>query len=180
MKSIQDMTQAELAAFVQSHLSERGIYVVLSGGASVSIYSNDKYVSHDLDLVNIYSVKRRAIRESMKEIGFSEVRRYYKHPESQFLVEFPPGPLAIGEEPIKQVDEIRLSTGILRIISPTDCVKDRLAAFYHWGDQQCLAQAILVASEREIDIEEIRRWSDAEDKLNDFEKISAKLEGMKN
>ena len=95
-------------------------------------------------------------------------------------VEFPPGPLAIGEEPIKQVDEIRLSTGILRIISPTDCVKDRLAAYYHWGDQQCLVQAILVASEREIDIAEIRRWSDAEDKLNDFEKISAKLEGMKN
>ena len=33
MKSIREMTQAELVAFVQSHLSERGINVVLSGGA---------------------------------------------------------------------------------------------------------------------------------------------------
>jgi hypothetical protein len=73
------------------------------------------------------------------------------------------------------VDEIRLSTGILRIISPTDCVKDRLAAYYHWGDQQSLAQAILVARDQKVDIDEIRRWSKAEGMQNEFERISAKL-----
>lgn len=130
-------------------------------------------------MVNVYPVKRRMIRESMKEIGFLEVGRYFKHSGSNFIVEFPPGPLAIGGEPIKQVDEIRLSTGILKIISPTDCVKDRLAAFYHWGDRQSLAQAILVASEREVDIEEIRRWSHVEGKLDEFENISAMLKGSK-
>ena len=175
MKSIQNMTQPELCAFVQSILSGRGISVVLSGGACVSFYSSNKYVSHDLDLVNVYAVKRRVIHEAMNEMGFSEQGRHYKHPETQYLVEFLPGPLSIGSEPVKQVDEIRLSTGILRIISPTDCVKDRLAAYYHWGDRQCLEQAILVAKERKVDIEEIRRWSDAEGKHVEFEKISAKL-----
>lgn len=53
MKSIKIMTNAELAAFIGSHLLERGIDVVLSGGACVSIYSNGKYVSMDLDLINI-------------------------------------------------------------------------------------------------------------------------------
>lgn len=38
MKSIGAMTQAELAAFVQSHLRKNKIYVTLSGGAAVSIY----------------------------------------------------------------------------------------------------------------------------------------------
>jgi hypothetical protein len=33
MKSIKEMTQGELAAFIQSHLREKGIDVVLSGGA---------------------------------------------------------------------------------------------------------------------------------------------------
>ncbi len=72
MKSIRAMSQSELCAFVQSHLSEKGIYVVLSGGATVSIYSSEKYVSHDLDLVNVYAVKRRLILDAMNEIGFFE------------------------------------------------------------------------------------------------------------
>ena len=86
------MTQGELAAFVQSHLREKGIDVVLSGGASVSIYSSNRYVSLDLDLVNPYFAKRRALRETMQEIGFHEEGRHFKHPDTQFFVEFPPGP----------------------------------------------------------------------------------------
>jgi hypothetical protein len=175
MKSIQRMTQGELCAFVQSHLRERGISTVLSGGATVSIYSSGRYVSRDLDLVNVQSKRRRVIHEAMNEIGFLEVGRYFNHPNSPFTVEFPPGPLSVGQEPVKRVDEIRLSTGILQIISPTDCVKDRLAAYYHWGDQQCLIQASLVAQEHRVDLEEIRRWSHAEGKLREFEKIRPKL-----
>jgi hypothetical protein len=62
MKPVEAMTQGELGAFVQSHLREKGIIVVLSGGASVSIYSNGRYVSRDLDMVNVYSEKRHTIR----------------------------------------------------------------------------------------------------------------------
>jgi hypothetical protein len=50
MKSIKEMTQGELAAFIQTHLREKEIDVVLSGGVTVSIYSNNRYVSWDLDL----------------------------------------------------------------------------------------------------------------------------------
>jgi hypothetical protein len=38
MKSIHEMTQIELAAYFQSHLQEKGVIVVLSGGASVLLY----------------------------------------------------------------------------------------------------------------------------------------------
>jgi len=71
--------------------------------------------------------------------------RYFIQPGTLYRVEFPPGPLAVGEEPVKKIDKIQFPTGILRVISPTDCVKDRLAAYYHWGDRQGLAQAIMVA-----------------------------------
>ncbi|HEU4743767.1 MAG TPA: hypothetical protein VFS61_00975 [Anaerolineales bacterium] len=76
---------------------------------------------------------------------------------------------------MKQIVEKKLSTGILKVISPTDCVKDRLAAYYHWGDQQSLLQAILVAQRNKINVDEIRRWSLAEGKLQEFEKIKNKL-----
>jgi hypothetical protein len=175
MKPVGKMTQGELGAYIQSQLSEKGIEVVLSGGAAVAIYSNNKYVSKDLDLINIYGVNRRKIRDAMTAIGFYEEGRYFRHPDSQFFVEFPPGPLAIGEEPVKQIIEKKFSTGILKVISPTDCVKDRLAAYYHWGDQQSLLQAILVAQRNKINVDEIRRWSLAEGKLQEFERIKSKL-----
>jgi hypothetical protein len=175
MKPIQEMSQGEIGAYVQSHLRENGIDLVLSGGAVVSIYSSNKYLSLDLDIVNIHSVKVSMLRESMKEIGFLEDRRYFKHPDTQYYVEFPPGPLTIGDEPVMRVDDIEFSTGLLRIISPTDCVKDRLAGYYHWGDRQSLEQAVLVAHDQDVDLEEIRRWSDTEGKLDEFEKIKNRL-----
>lgn len=73
----------------------------------------------------------------METIGFREEGRYFKHPDNAFLVEFPSGPLATGQEPVKEVHEIQPLTGILTVISPTECVKDRLAAYFHWGDFQC-------------------------------------------
>ena len=175
MKSVRKMTQGEFGAFIQTQLREKEIEVILSGGAAVAIYSNNQYVSMDLDLVNIYGVNRRKIRDIMRAAGFLEEGRYFRHPDSQFFVEFPPGPLAIGEEPVKQIVEKKLSTGILKVISPTDCVKDRLAAYYHWGDQQSLFQASLVAHQNKIDMNEIRRWSMAEGKLQEFERIKGKL-----
>jgi hypothetical protein len=175
VKPVGKMTQGELGAFVQSQLRKKDIEVILAGGAAVAIYSENRYVSNDLDLINIYGANRRKIRESMMEIGFFEEGRYFRHPDSQFFVEFPPGPLAIGEESVKDIVEKTLSTGILKMVSPTDCVKDRLAAYFHWGDQQSLVQATLVAQQQKIDVDEIRRWSLAEGKLEEFEKIKGRL-----
>ncbi|GAB4538608.1 MAG: hypothetical protein Fur002_02330 [Anaerolineales bacterium] len=59
MKHIKNMSQVELAAYVQSHLEKGGIRVVLSGGASVSFYSDNAYASHDLDLINVGFAKRK-------------------------------------------------------------------------------------------------------------------------
>jgi len=178
MKSIKDISNVELAAFIQSHLKKKGIDVVLSGGACVSFYSNNQYVSMDLDLINTCFAKRRDILESMEEIGFRVEGRYYIHPDTKLFIEFPPGPLAIGEEPIKEVDEIKLDTGLLRIITATDCVKDRLVAYFHWNDLQCLEQARLVASSSKIDLKEVERWSRGEGKLMEFKRFLDKLNSI--
>ena len=89
MKQIGNMTQVELAAYVQSNLQNEGINVVLSGGSAVSFYSSNKYVSKDLDLINANFAKRRAIKTVMEKIGFQEQGRYFINPATLFLVEFP-------------------------------------------------------------------------------------------
>ena len=169
------MSTAELGAFIASHLAKRGIDVVLSGGACVTIYSKNKYVSQDLDFVGNGWVKRVQIVEAMEELGFKEKNRSFYNPEIKFSVEFPPGPLAVGDEFIKKPAVISLSTGKLSLLSPTDCVKNRLAGYYHWGDLQSLEQAVLVAGTQKIDLAEVERWSKKEGKADEFKKIRARF-----
>ena len=175
MKPVGEMSQAELGAYVQSHLRAAGIEVILSGGAAVAIYTSGKYVSRDLDFVNQYLAKRAAIREVMEQLGFQEVDRHFMHPDTDFFVEFPPGPLAFGDEQVTEAHELSCETGVLRLITPTDCVKDRLAWYYHFGDRQCLAQAILVSRDHKVNLREIRRWSEAAGKRLEFERIRPEL-----
>jgi hypothetical protein len=170
------MSQAEFGAFVQSHLRDQGISVVLSGGASVAIYTEGRYVSEDLDMVPEYTLKRSNLTAAMKMIGFSEPKsRYFIHPESTHIIEFPPGPLSVGGEPVKEIVEIKYSTGVLRVISATECVKDRLAAYYHWGDLPSLEQAVLVAKANDVDLDEIDRWSEIEGSSDKFDKFRERL-----
>lgn len=175
MKSIGKMSQSELAAFIQGALQTEGITVVLSGGSAVSFYSDNKYVSKDLDLINTGFAKRSKINSVMESIWFVEKGRYFINPNTKYFVEFPDGPLSVGEEPVKEVNEFELATGILRVLSPTDCVKDRLCAFYFWNDQQGLAQAVLVAKDQNVDLQEIKRWSKAENKEKEFEVFKKNL-----
>ncbi len=145
----------------------------------MAIYSQGKYVSLDLDFVNAAFTKRDRISGVMEALGFHEENRYFRHPATDLLVEFPPGPLGVGEEPVKQIAEIQTVAGVLRAISPTDCVKDRLTWYYHDQDTECLRQAVLVAACTPIDLKEIERWSKVEGKHDEFTRIKVQLQRKK-
>lgn len=68
MKQIRNMSQVELAAYVQDALQADGIEVVLSGGSAASFYSNNKYISKDLDLINTGFAKRSKIKSTMENL----------------------------------------------------------------------------------------------------------------
>ena len=148
----------DLAGLVYGQLKKHGIEAVLTGGAVVSIYTNNKYESSDLDFVTDAGYKE--IDKALNEIGFSrEIGRYYVHRNTTYFVEFPSPPLSIGDMLIKKWKKLRLKTGILELLTPTQCVMDRLAAFYHWNDRQSLIQAVMVAKRQRIKIKEIEKWS---------------------
>jgi hypothetical protein len=178
MKPVKDMAMGELAAFICSFLKRKGIDVVLSGGSCVSIYSSNKYLSLDLDFIALGDVARRKLKKALAEIRFYEKNRYFKSTETDIFLEFPSGPLSVGSEPIKEVITLKFPTGELRIISATECVKDRLASYYYWGDQQGLEQAVLVAKDNKVNIKELARWSEVEGKLSVFREIKKRLEGQ--
>ncbi len=171
MKPIQEMTQGELAAFIDSHLQKSGVDVVLSGGACVAIYSDHKYVSKDLDFIVRFNLNKKLLAQAMGELDFNSRGKYFVHPQTPYFVEFIPGPPAVGQDPIDEICVIQMGTGTIRIISPTDSVKDRLAAFYYWGDRQALEQAVLVSNSTEVDMEKIKTWSIREDNQARFEEF---------
>lgn len=159
MKTIKEMDIKELGSFICSALKASNIQVVLSGGSCVEIYSRGEYTSWDLDLINQYNEQFKKIHTIMDGLGFKEHDRYFVHDETKYFIEFPSGPLGVGDAPVEEIAEIETEAGVLRLLTPTDCVKDRLAAYYHWDDEQCLQQAIWVAQQNDVDIEAIKKWS---------------------
>jgi hypothetical protein len=173
-------TEQELWHYVAWHLESAGIRSVLVGGAVVSIYTEGLYRSGDLDLVPDDS-NRANLAEVLAKIGFEPTHsRYFKHPSCTHLfLEFPRGPVEIGEEFPIIPDEIKIHGQTLRLLSPTDSVKDRLAGYIHWKTRSYLDQAVLICrrqSER-VNIDALRKWCERENGMEAFIELTNQLKG---
>jgi len=163
------MAREDVAALVCSSLEQRGIDVVLSGGAVVSVYTENEYESYDLDFIQ--TGLARNVEPVMKDLGFWKEGRYWKHPDTRYWVEFPPGPVQVGDDVVRVFSKRTTAFGELRLLTPTDCVMDRLAGYYHWNDPQSLEQALAVARRHSVDLDRIEAWSKrerSEDRYQDF------------
>jgi hypothetical protein len=167
------MSREEVAALVCQTLSDGGVSVVLSGGSVVSIYSNNEFESFDLDFIRTGLPQK--VDGALKGLGFSKDGRHWKHPNTRFWVEFPAGPVAIGDTVIRDFAERKTPFGVLRLLGPTECVMDRLAWYFHNGDLECLEQAVAVASQNPIDLERVADWAKRERRSRQFDAIAERL-----
>ena len=151
------ITLPDLASLIFTVLKENGINAVLVGGACVSIYSENQYQSYDLDFVSYESIK--TIEKPLSKLGFKRKGRYFSHERCPYLIDFVNPPIAVGQEPIKKFKTLKIKSGSLMLLTPEDCVKDRLAAFFHWDDMQALEQALMVAKKHSVNIDAIQSWA---------------------
>ncbi len=168
MKDLGKLSHCELAAFLCDHLRSRGIETVLSGGACVSIYSRNRYESYDLDFVNVAEAPLKKIETALREIGFVPDGRIYVNKKVKYSVDILNPPLSIGGEKIMVTGTITIKGMQLKLLTPTDSVRDRLAAFYFWNDLQALQQALLVARNHDVDMDAVKKWSQKEQELDKF------------
>lgn len=169
----EDLPVEELAALICSTLDRHGVEAVLSGGSVVTIYTENAYRSFDLDFVQ--TGLARPVGEAMRELGFAREGRHWRHPRSPYLVEFPPGPVQLGDATVTAFAERSTRLGTLRLLAPTECVMDRLAAFYHWNDRQCLEQAVQVATRQRVDLDRLEAWSRSERALGKFTQFRERI-----
>ncbi len=92
------------------------------------------------------------------ELGFRRSGQDYRHAQNRFQLEFPPGPLSIGDERIDSWETQRREEALLHVISG-------------------LEQAVLVARacREDLDLGRIRDWSTREGEQRQFEEFEARL-----
>lgn len=165
-----DSTLLEVAAAVSEALARHGIPAILSGGGAASLYSDGQYLSYDLDFVT--SAGREDLIPAMAEIGFEPkttvtrdafLGRHFVHDGVSWVVEFPGGPVELGNTYIRYQDGASIQTplGVLRVLTPTQCVMDRLAWYFSGTSTQSAAQArmVIAAQGEHIDWDELVRWA---------------------
>ena len=173
----ENTTLTELAVIVSEALERAGIVATLSGGAAVSIYTDNRYLSEDLDFVTVALVKE--LERALEPLGFRQSGRprlsVFKHPNTNWYLEFPPAPLSFGGTYVdsSQCAIVDTGWGNLRIITATHSVMDRLIAAASWSEPQSLEQALLVVEHQQnnIDWDELDQWVVSEGIGNDKETI---------
>ena len=157
-----DTTLKELSGIVASALDEAGIVAVLVGGAASSFYSDNVYQTYDLDFVS--QVSDDVILDALAPLGFAKEGKNFVHPATRFTLEFPARELYFGgvRAPFESATTLSTSMGEIRIITPTQLVMDRIAAFVWWKDQPSLQQAIDVARMNQIEWEDLYAWAQEE------------------
>lgn len=176
MKITQETSLRELAFLVCTRLDSIGTRAVLTGGSAATVYAPAAYQSRDADFVLDFSSNRKGIAEQIAELGFVLSGATYRHPHSSFTLDFLEPPLAIGSDteihPVTYVEGDQL----MHILSPTDCVRDRLASFFWYKDFSALEQALAVAASNPIDLEIVRKWSNSEQEAYRFKIFAERLQ----
>lgn len=165
----------DVVVAVARTLERGGIGVVLTGGACASIYSGGQYFSRDVDFIILSDVTASQLDKAMAAAGFHRRGNLYVHSKTQFYVEFPKGPLAIGRDYSIRPSPLQLKRRTVAALSPTDSCRDRLAAFYFWSDRQSLQAAVSIASNNRLNFAKIRRWSAEEGFLDKYQEFVSDL-----
>lgn len=160
MPALTDASSLEDVCFaVCTALKRAGTVAVLTGGSAATYYAPATYQSRDADFIITFSSDTRRAGEAIRNLGYRDIGGTYHHDKNLFTLEFPPGPLAIGGDIVRSYETVARDNEILYVLSRTDCVRDRLAAFYFFSDRSALAAATAVAHGGAIDLASIRRWS---------------------
>jgi len=151
----------------------------MTGGSAATYYAPRAYVSEDIDFV--LTLVSCGGEEALAKLGYRRKHDFYIHPDSRFPVEFPPGPLAIGDDLVETWTTIRRRGQLLHVLTPTDSCRDRLASFLSWKDFNGLEQALEVCRSQgpKVNLKQVREWCLRERKANEFELFRRRLALLK-
>jgi len=171
LKLDRESSLADVAVVVGDALRRSGVHAVLTGGACADLYAGGASPSFDADFILSGAYAMRDLDRALASVGFKRRRDHYVHPGLPYRVEFPPGPLGIGQDSrIRPVLHRRRGARTLAL-SATDACRDRLAAFYFWHDRQSLGAAVAIAVGHRVSWARIQSWSRSEGQSGSYQKF---------
>ena len=152
----------QIAARLRAHLVAHGLDPVLTGRACASIYAGGNIKPRTLEFVLAeYSVGE--LEDAMRELGFrADGGSAYASKRCPVDVVFMPPPLSVGDDVVQSTSLVRSAGGEVRLLTPTDCVRERLSMYYQWGDREAFQDAVDVARNHPITFDIVKSWSDHE------------------
>lgn len=162
VKKINWNSEKEVWIEVARALKRANLDVLLVGGSVVSVYTEGVYQSGDIDLVptKLISIPYDQIENELNRIGYNKIKgqRQFHRDGSRVFVEFVSPPPGIGDDYNIKPDKLVVGDESFFILSPTDCVRDRLASFIHWKNRDALDQAALVALKQKISYSKVKKF----------------------
>jgi hypothetical protein len=150
-------TLADVAFSVCTALDRGGITAVLTGGSAATFYAPRAYQSRDIDFV--ITAWAPDGEKALSAAGFTRDIDCYVHPATKFPIEFPRGPLMVGDDLIKSWNTVHRGDQVLHVLTATDSCRDRLAAYLFWNDFSGLEQALAVCRARDdVDLAIVQDW----------------------
>lgn len=143
---------------IASYLKTQNIEAILVGGGVASIYSQGKYVSGDLDFVIGWANDHKEIKTALLAVGFTKNGTIYRHPTTSISLDFSSPPVDIGEGNDPEIDTLNYNGQVIKILSPTECIKDRLNKYVGFRDQTALLAALAVAKEAPYSLAKVEEF----------------------
>ena len=170
-------TLVDVAFAVCTALERAGTTAVLTGGSAATYFAPDAYQSADIDFVVTFRAAGDADR-ALLDLGFARRGDYYEHASALFPLEFPPGPLMVGDDLITEWNTEARQEDLLHVLTPSDSCRDRLAAFLYWNDFSGLEQALAVcrAQPDKVDLALVRTWCERERALDKYRLFEQRLD----
>ena len=151
--STPDASLIDVMFAVCTTLDRIGERALLVGGSAATYYAPAAYQSLDCDFILTFGVDSASIVQALASIGFVRAAEgFFKHPATDYTVEFPRGPAYIGTDEITVFATERRDGEVLYLYTPTDVVRDRIMHYWAWGDYSALRVALDVATARRSDV----------------------------
>ena len=124
-----------VAFAVCTALDHRGVRAVLTCGSAATYWAPEVYQSRDADFVLNFGADKQSVVEIMQNLGYRSNGGTWEHERSIFTVEFPAGPLAIGNDLVNRYETIDRKDSSVRIRSKASSPESARAAT---GDLEAL------------------------------------------
>lgn len=169
--SFKNLKLKEAVQLISSHLASRGHNPVLIGEACAYLYFGTVMTPKTIEFsINNYSIDM--VNAAMLGLGFIPTGEHSfvneKYPVEVLLT---PHPVSVGDDIVENYRILKTAKGSIKALTPTDCVRHRLAVFYRFGERTALSDAVKVARRQKVDLDFVRRWSGWEwagDKFEEF------------